>query len=102
MATAVRTSDERPLGFDTVRRARRWFPDLRHRSFWIATLALFLKYYLVDHIHPNQDRYWKRILSETERTLWWWKPLLWLDLVLTRLPGIEALAWNVVLWGRRS
>jgi SAM-dependent methyltransferase len=101
MATAVRSSDETPLTRRDVRLAREYFPDVRHREFWIASLALFLKYYAIDRIHPNEDRYWKRILRETDRSLGWWKPLRALDSALTQLPIIRWLAWNMVLWGSK-
>jgi SAM-dependent methyltransferase len=101
MADRVRTDDENPLDFEILELARRWFPDLGFRCFWLSTLVLFLKYYIVDGVHPNEDRYWKRILGETNRTLRWWRPFLWLDRLLTRLPGIRAWSWNVVLWGRK-
>jgi SAM-dependent methyltransferase len=102
MASQVRTEDEQPLTFADVKLARRYFADVRHREFWIASLALFLKYYLVDRVHPNQDRYWKRILRETPRRLWWWRPFAWCDAVLTRLPLVRRLAWNMVMWGTKQ
>lgn len=101
MATEVRTEDETPLKRGDLALARRFFPDVRHREFWISTLALFLKYYLIDRVHPNQDRYWKRIYRETDATLAWWKPLLALDNVLTRVPGVRWLAWNMVMFGSK-
>lgn len=102
IATEVRTEDERPLGLDFLRGARSRFPGLRSRYFWIAGLSLFLKYYLIDRIDPNRERYWKRIYRETDRSLWWWKPCRALDAVLTRLPLIRRLAWNVVVWGQKE
>ena len=102
MATAVRTLDESPLTIDDVRLARRYFARVEHREFWILTLLLFVKYYLLDRVHPNQDRYWKRILKETPRRLWWWQPLRVLDSVLTRLPLVRWLAWNIVLSGQKG
>jgi SAM-dependent methyltransferase len=102
MATEVRTEDEAPLTFADVALARKYFAEVGHREFQIATLAIFLKYYLIDRVHPNQDRYWKRILRETDRSLWWWQPLRAADTVLTRLPGVRRLAWNMVIWGRRA
>ena len=99
MATMVRTRDEKPVTFDLLQAARRHFATVHHREFWIATLALFLKYYLLNGIHPNSDRYWKRILRESPGGLWWWYPLRALDALLTRLPAVRRLAWNIVLWG---
>jgi hypothetical protein len=74
---------------------------VEHREFWISTLLLFVKYYVVDRVHPNEDRYWKRILRETAARLWWWMPLRALDRVLTRLPLVRWLAWNVVMYGQK-
>jgi 2-polyprenyl-3-methyl-5-hydroxy-6-metoxy-1,4-benzoquinol methylase len=102
MATQVRTEDEAPLTFSDLELASQYFADVQHREFWILSLALFLKYYLVDRIHPNKDRYWKRIFRESARDLWWWLPLRALDDRLTRLPLLRRMAWNMVMWGRKS
>lgn len=101
MATEVRTEDEQPLTFRDVDLARRYFSRVQHREFWIATLSLFMKYYMVDRIHPNTDRYWKRIYHEGPRSLWWWRPLERMDRVLTRLPLVRRLAWNMVMCGQK-
>jgi 2-polyprenyl-3-methyl-5-hydroxy-6-metoxy-1,4-benzoquinol methylase len=102
MATAVRTPDESPLTAADLRLARKYFTNVGHREFWLASLALFVKYYVVDRVHPNQDRYWKRILRETRRSLWWWLPLRVLDSALTRLPLVRWLSWNTVMWGQKE
>ncbi len=101
MATEVRTPDEAPLTFRDLGAVRRHFAHVGHREFWILSLALFLKYYLVDRVHPNEDRYWKRIYRETPGRLWWWRPLALADRLLTRIPGVRRLAWNTVVWGER-
>jgi SAM-dependent methyltransferase len=102
MATEVRTPDERPLTRGDVKLASKYFSNFGHREFWIASLALFAKYYLKDRVHPNRDRYWKRITHETEKDLCWWMPLRSADAVLTRIPGVRWLAWNVVMWGEKK
>lgn len=101
MATEVRTQDESPLTTADLKLARKYFRAVGHREFWISTLLLFSKYYLLDRVHPNQDRYWKRILRETPERLWWWRPLRALDAVLTRTPLVRWLAWNMVMWGEK-
>jgi 2-polyprenyl-3-methyl-5-hydroxy-6-metoxy-1,4-benzoquinol methylase len=101
MATAVRTRDEVPLKRADVALARKYFLDVRYRTFWITTLSLFAKYYLFDRVHPNAERYWKRILSETPSSLWWWRPLLGIDVLMTRIPGLRWWAWNIVMTGTR-
>jgi 2-polyprenyl-3-methyl-5-hydroxy-6-metoxy-1,4-benzoquinol methylase len=102
MAMMVRTEDEAPLTLADLRLAKKYFPNVQHREFWISTLVLFVKYYAVDRVHPNQDRYWKRILRETRQSLCWWMPLRTLDGALTRLPLVRWLAWNMVMWGEKG
>ncbi len=99
IATQVRTDDEAPLGFEVLELVRERFVNVQHREFWIASLALFLKYFAVDRIHPNEDRYWKRIFRESQKSLKWWLPLRAIDEYLTRVPLLRRLAWNMVIWG---
>jgi len=101
MATEVRTPDERPLRFADLNLVKRYFVNVGYRHFWILSQALFFKYYLIDRIHPNAARYWKRIFLETPDTLWWWRPLRAADELLTRIPLLRWLAWNMVMWGER-
>lgn len=102
MAVEVRTPDESPLTTRDIKLARKYFQRVQHREFWIATLLLFVKYYLIDGVHPSRDRYWKRILRERAEHLRWWLPLRYLDRVLTRIPLVRWLAWNVVIWGEKT
>jgi SAM-dependent methyltransferase len=102
MATKVRTADEHPLTFRVLDVIRRHFVDVQHREFWLSTLLLFAKYYAVDGIHPNADRYWKRILDEDPARIgWWFSPLQRLDDLLLRLPLLRRLAWNTVIWAQK-
>jgi 2-polyprenyl-3-methyl-5-hydroxy-6-metoxy-1,4-benzoquinol methylase len=102
MATEVRTPDEAPLTTADVRLAKKYFQHVGHREFWISTLMLFVKYYAKDRVNPNDDRYWKRILRETSKSLGWWLPLRAADKVLTRIPLVRWLAWNIVMWGEKA
>lgn len=97
MAMKVRTPDENPLGFADLQLIRQFIPETKVRFFWFSALALFLKYFLLDRVHPNAERYWKKIYDESESSLWWWKPLKKLDEVLTRIPLVGWLSWNVVV-----
>jgi len=102
MATGVRTPDESPLTTEDIKLARKYFETVQHREFWILSLLLFVKYYLIDGVHPNADRYWKKILREKGDRLRWWRPFLHLDSVFTRMPLVRWLAWNVVMWGKKA
>jgi len=101
LAQAVRTDDEAPLGLVELRLVREYFPGAKVHFFWISTLTLFLKYYLVERKDPGRHRYWKMIYLETPASLWWWRPLARLDDFLTRLPGLRWLAWNMALVGQK-
>lgn len=102
MATQVRTPDEAPLSVTDIRLARKYFSNVGHREFWITGLTLFAKYYLLDRVHPNADRYWKRILREKRENLRWWIPLAKIDSILTRIPLVRWMAWNIVMWGQKA
>lgn len=102
MASAVRTPDESPLSTADLDSARKYFRHVGHREFWVSCLLLFVKYFLIDRVHPNEDRYWKRILRETPLSLRWWMPLRTLDKFLTRMPLVRWLAWNMVMWGEKA
>ena len=103
MAEKVRTEDEHPLKVRDMNTIRGVFPDMRHKEFWFTTLVIFLKYYFIDRKDPNEYRYWKEILKETDATIgWWFRPLLALDCALRNIPGVRWLAWNTVVWGTRT
>lgn len=102
IANEVRTEDESPLRRRDIALACEYFEDVQCRMFWMSTLSIFFKYYLLDRVHPNSDRYWKRILRESDSSLWWWKPLLSLDSILTRVPGLRWWAWNIVMSGLKQ
>lgn len=102
LATKVRSHDERPLTFSVLSTFRRHFTNVRHREFWLTTQSLFLKYFLVDRVSPNESRYWKRILEEDPRRIgWWFAPLQRLDEALLALPLVRRLAWNTVIWAEK-
>ena len=102
LAMGVRTEDEKPLTRGDIGIAQQLFTDVQHREFWIFTLLLFLKYFLIDCLHPGKNRYWKLIYDEDETRLRWWMPLLKIDNVITRWPLVRWLAWNMVMWGTKE
>jgi len=98
MANNVRTKDECPVGFDIIKLMREYFGDIRHSTMWLLSLVIFLKYYFIDRVHPNDDRYWKRILREPETTRRWMDPLINIDRLLCRwFPPSKYLCWNIVI-----
>jgi len=102
LARKVRTEDERPLRFSHLKIFGEMFTEVSHREFWLSTQLIFCKYFLVDRISPNEDRYWKRILREDPDQIgWWFRSLIRADDFLLSLPLFRFLAWNIVIWGRR-
>ncbi|RJX20466.1 MAG: class I SAM-dependent methyltransferase [Desulforudis sp.] len=101
MATENRSEDESPLGKYDYRLVTKYFINCGHREFWLTSLVLFLKYYVVDRKDPGKVKYWKQILRENTKTLWWWFPFLYLDKFLTKIPGLRWLSWNIVMWGQK-
>lgn len=102
MAMEVRTIDEEPVGFDILKMYKKYFPTVVHKEFWLATLWLFLHYYLIRRYKPNDVRYWKRIFKEKKSQIgWWFIPLQWLDKLLLNIPGIKGLAWNMIVVAKK-
>jgi|SRR5581483_6714808 len=102
MADEVRTKDERPLGFDILDDVKEYFGKVQYETMWFLSLAIFLKYFVIDRIHPNDGRYWKRILKEPDKTRHWMEPLIKIDRFLCRyLAPIRYLCWNIVIAAQR-
>lgn len=98
MADNVRTKDERPVGFDILKQMEKYFGDIQCSTMWFLSLVIFLKYFFIDGIHPNNDRYWKRILREPETTRRWMEPLIKMDGFLCKyIPLVRYLCWNIVV-----
>ena len=102
MATAVRTPDEHPLTLKDIRVFRRHFGEVETRWFWFTTLIVFVIMALVERRDPNRERYWKKVVEESERWAWLYKPLAKLDeCLLACLPFLRPLCWNVVVVARK-
>jgi len=102
MASKVRTEDEHPLRKQDLRTIAEHFNDMQTRFFWFSSLLLFVKFYLIDRIHPNSDRYWKRIITHEAQLRWMYRPLAALDsILLTVLPFARWWCWNVAVVGKK-
>jgi len=102
LATKVRTEDETPLTKADLAVASRIFHRVGHREFWYLGLGIFLKYFLIDRVHPNADRYWKRILTERPTTMRCMRLLMAVDHLIGFIPGIHWWGWNMVMWGEKA
>ena len=102
LATAVRTADEHPLRMQDIHLFRRWFSDVRISCFWLTTQLVFVKFFLVDRVHPSKNRYWKRIFSHYDDISTLYRVLSRVDrIILGLMPWLGRYCWNVVVLARK-
>jgi SAM-dependent methyltransferase len=98
MAAGVRTEDEHPFHIRDVKRYERYFVDVRYQCFWCFTLWLFVRFFVIEGVHPSKERYWKKIIREHERLTPRYQRLEWLDRqVLRWMPFLKRYCWNVAV-----
>jgi 2-polyprenyl-3-methyl-5-hydroxy-6-metoxy-1,4-benzoquinol methylase len=101
IATAVRTPDEHPLTSRDVQNFRKYFESVETRTFWLSTLLIFVLMAVFQRRNPNQERYWKKVVAESPRWEWLYRPLEKLDrLLLAVCPPLKWLCWNMVVVAR--
>ena len=97
IATEVRTEDETPLHINLVNNVRNLFSITKFDTFWLATLWIFLQFYLIEKVNPNKERYWKKIILEQDRLNPTYVRLERLDKLLKKIPYMKRLAWNLAV-----
>ncbi len=98
MAMGVRTEDEHPIKMHQIEIFRRHFSPVRYETFWFATLFIFLKFFFIDRVHPNKERYWKKILTDHKKLEPLYTRLAVIDRVVFKvLPFLKRYAWNIVI-----
>jgi ubiquinone/menaquinone biosynthesis C-methylase UbiE len=102
IATKVRTEDETPLKIKDLRGFRKIFSKVEYNTFWFFTLWIFIRFYLIEKVDPNEERYWKKILVEHKRLKKTYDRLEKLDRVLFKiLPFMKRYCWNIVVIARK-
>jgi ubiquinone/menaquinone biosynthesis C-methylase UbiE len=97
IADAVRTENERPVGREYLRKVQRRFREVEYDTFWLATLWIFVRFYLIERVHPAADRYWKKIYTDEPRLRSSYCRLEKIDRLLKKIPFVKWLAWNLVV-----
>lgn len=97
IATQVRTEDETPLDINTVDLVKSHFSKTVYDTFWLASLWIFLRFYLIEKVNPNQERYWKKIIIEQARLKPEYQRLEKLDVILKQIPLMKRFAWNLAV-----
>lgn len=97
MATEVRTDDEMPLDINIIKVVKSLFSQVSYDTFWLASLWIFLRFYLIEKVDPNQERYWKKIIVEHEQLSPTYRQLETIDQSLKKIPLMKRLAWNIAV-----
>ncbi|MFH1746386.1 MAG: class I SAM-dependent methyltransferase [Planctomycetota bacterium] len=102
MASAVRTDDETPLHINDTSKFRRYFAQVEQQSFWLSGLWIFMRFFLIERVHPSKERYWKKIIVEAERLRSLYLRFEHLDETLLRwFPYLRRMCWNMVVCAAR-
>jgi ubiquinone/menaquinone biosynthesis C-methylase UbiE len=91
IATKVRTEDETPLDINIANFVQSLFSHTEY-DIWI-----FLRFYLIEKVNPNEERYWKKIILEHDRLRPTYQRLEKLDRTLKQVPGMKRFAWNIAV-----
>ncbi len=97
MASKVRTDDEQPLDIHVVDKMKQIFSAVDYDTFWLATLWIFLRFYFLEGIHPNEERYWKKILTDEHRLRRTYYRLEKLDYLLKKISCLKRFSWNIAI-----
>ena len=97
MATKVRTEDESPLNINVVDKLRKNFSTVQYDTFWFATLWIFIRFYLIEKVHPNDEPYGKKIISDEERIRKRYFRLEKFDRLFKKIPFMKRFAWNIAI-----
>lgn len=101
MATENRTPDEHPLRLRDLKIFEKHFASVKTRWFWLTSLVVFVLMFVLERRHPNQDKFWKKVIDDSEKWKPIYRPLAALDKVLlTIFPFLKPLCWNVVIEAR--
>ncbi|MDH5180606.1 MAG: class I SAM-dependent methyltransferase [Gammaproteobacteria bacterium] len=102
MAMDVRTPDEHPIRRADMKLFRERFSGLNYKFFWLASLLVFVRFWLVDRIHPSADRYWKLIITRERELRPMVSKLMWLDkMILKVVPFLGWWCWNIAIIVRK-
>lgn len=97
IAQQVRTEDEMPLDIGITKFVKSLFPETVYDTFWLTTLWIFLRFYLIERVDPNKERYWKKIIAESARLEPTYRRLEKLDRLVKKAPFMKRFAWNIAV-----
>lgn len=102
MATNVRTTDEHPIKTSDLKIFRKTFSVVEFDTTWLFSLLVFVKYYLIDRVDPNKERYWKKILIEHKKLEYLYTKLEKVDRIAMKcFPFLRRFCWNIIIFARK-
>lgn len=102
IASKVRTKDEHPIKFSQLKELNNYFKTVEIETTWFFSLLIFFKYYFIDKIDPNKDRYWKKIIFDHKKIEKGYLLLEGLDIFFLKMfPFLRKYCWNVVIFARK-
>ena len=78
-----------PLHIEVTKFVKSLFRETIYDTFWLTTLWIFLRFYLIERVDPNKERYWKKIIAESTRLEPTYRRLERLDRLLKKAPFSE-------------
>jgi SAM-dependent methyltransferase len=103
MATKVRTDDEHPLKRADIRLLRSKFESVELRFFWLTATLIFVRFFLIDRIAPNEGRYWKLVIDRRYKHARFLRFTHALDsMVLKIFPPLRWWCWNIGVVVRKA
>jgi ubiquinone/menaquinone biosynthesis C-methylase UbiE len=98
IADKVRTDHEHPLDYSDLNTIRKTFPNVKHKEFQLFTLLLFVYFYFIKKVHPNKERYWKKIITEAYKYKYFFKFFYFIDMIVLKiLPFLKRYCWVTVI-----
>ena len=98
MAMGVRTEDEHPIKMKQLKYFKSTFSSVDIHTTWFFALWIFMRFYLIEKVNPNKERYWKKIVDEHQRLDKLYGRLERYDRGFLRIfPFLKRYCWNIVV-----
>jgi ubiquinone/menaquinone biosynthesis C-methylase UbiE len=102
MAMKVRTDDETPLKMSDLKKFREMFSKVEYKTTWLFSLWIFIRFYFIERVDPNKERYWKKILIEHKRLKKSYTKLEKMDnFIMKILPFMKRFCWNISIIAKK-
>jgi len=103
IASGVRTVDEHPVDRNYIKKVAARFSTYRYSGFWLTTCLIFVRYFFIEKVNPNKERYWKKIIDDADRlepmyTKWEKRD----KKILKMFPFLKWMCWNMVIIAKKE